>query len=111
MCNGDVGGKVFEVGSTEFYVRGRGYIKTVEDIENVPLKTVNGTSVYIRNVGTVHVGPDLRLLQAKTVLGSASRRTPHANRSPEKQSLAHLRQALFADCQEVHQVCAPSGDR
>ena len=60
MSNGDVGGKVFEVGSTEFYVRGRGYIKTVEDIENVPLKTVNGTSVYIRNVGTVHVGPDLR---------------------------------------------------
>jgi Cu(I)/Ag(I) efflux system membrane protein CusA/SilA len=60
MSNGDVGGKVFEVGSKEFYVRGRGYIKTVEDIENVPLKTVNGTSVYIRNVGTVHVGPDLR---------------------------------------------------
>ena len=27
MSNGDVGGKIFEVGSTEFYVRGRGYIK------------------------------------------------------------------------------------
>src|SRR4051795_1963792 len=38
MSNGDVGGKVFEVGSTEYYVRGRGYIKSIEDIENVPLK-------------------------------------------------------------------------
>ena len=36
--NSDVGGKIFEVGSTEYYVRGRGYIKSVEDIENIPLK-------------------------------------------------------------------------
>ena len=58
--NGDVGGKIFEVGSTEFYVRGRGYIKSVEDIENIPLKTQKGTSVSIGNVGKVHLGPDLR---------------------------------------------------
>src|SRR5881396_2327333 len=60
MSNGDVGGKIFEVGSTEFYVRGRGYIKSVEDIENVPLKSEKGTPVYIKNVGTVHLGPDIR---------------------------------------------------
>jgi len=60
MSNGDVGGKVFEVGSTEFYVRGRGYIKSIEDIENVPLKTQKGTPVYVKNVGTVHLGPDIR---------------------------------------------------
>ena len=36
--NNDVGGKIFEVGSTEYYVRGRGYIKSVADIENIPLK-------------------------------------------------------------------------
>src|SRR6266849_5967579 len=60
MSNGDVGGKIFEVGSTEFYVRGRGYIKSVEDIENVPLKTQKGTPVYVKNVGTVHLGPDIR---------------------------------------------------
>src|SRR5437667_5774645 len=60
MSNGDVGGKVFEVGSTEFYVRGRGYIKKIEDIENVPLKTQKGTPVYVKNVGTVHLGPDIR---------------------------------------------------
>src|SRR5712672_2504198 len=60
MSNGDVGGKVFEVASTEYYVRGRGYIKSVEDIENVPLKARNGTPVYVKNIGTVHLGPDLR---------------------------------------------------
>src|SRR5437879_3938260 len=60
MSNGDVGGKVFEVGSTEFYVRGRGYIKKIEDIENVPLKSQKGTPVYVKNVGTVHLGPDIR---------------------------------------------------
>ena len=58
--NGDVGGKVFEVGSTEYYVRGRGYIKNIADIENVPLKSQDGTPVLVKNVGTVHLGPDLR---------------------------------------------------
>src|SRR5438105_4298234 len=60
MSNGDVGGKIFEVASTEYYVRGRGYIKSIEDIENVPLRSQNGTPVYVKNIGTVHLGPDLR---------------------------------------------------
>src|SRR6266705_845470 len=60
MSNGDVGGKVFEVGSTEYYVRGRGYIKSIADIENIPLKTQSGTPVFVKNVGTVHLGPDIR---------------------------------------------------
>src|SRR5947209_5519164 len=58
--NRDVGGKTFEVGSTEYYVRGRGYIKSVADIENVVLKVDNGTPVYVKNVGTVHLGPAFR---------------------------------------------------
>jgi Cu(I)/Ag(I) efflux system membrane protein CusA/SilA len=58
--NSDVGGKVFEVGSTEYYVRGRGYIRRVSDIEDIPLKVERGTSVCIKNVGTVHLGPDMR---------------------------------------------------
>jgi Cu(I)/Ag(I) efflux system membrane protein CusA/SilA len=60
MSNSDVGGKIFEVGSTEYYIRGRGYLKSVADIESIPLKVVNGTPVCIRNVGLVHLGPDLR---------------------------------------------------
>src|SRR6266481_6303786 len=60
VSNADVGGKIFEVASTEYFVRGRGYIKSIEDIEDIPLKVVGGTPVYIRNVGTVHLGPDIR---------------------------------------------------
>jgi Cu(I)/Ag(I) efflux system membrane protein CusA/SilA len=60
MSNNDVGGKIFEVGSTEYYVRGRGYIKSLADIENIPLKVVGGTPVYVKNVGIIHLGPDLR---------------------------------------------------
>jgi copper/silver efflux system protein len=60
MSNNDVGGKIFEVGSTEYYIRGRGYIKSLADIEIIPLKVVNGTPVYVKNVGIVHLGPDLR---------------------------------------------------
>src|SRR6476659_9728447 len=58
--NADVGGKTFEVATTEYYVRGRGYITSVEDIENIPLKVGNGTPIYVKNVGTVHLGGDIR---------------------------------------------------
>jgi Cu(I)/Ag(I) efflux system membrane protein CusA/SilA len=60
MSNGDVGGKIFEVATTEYYVRGRGYIRSVADIENIVLKVDKGTPVYIKNVGTVHLGADIR---------------------------------------------------
>src|ERR1700716_2942005 len=46
--NADVGGKIFEVGSTEYYVRGRGYIKSLADLETIPLKVANGTPVYVK---------------------------------------------------------------
>ena len=58
--NGDVGGKTFEVGTTEYYVRGRGYFKSVADIENVVLKVDKGTPVYVKNVAKVHLGPAFR---------------------------------------------------
>src|SRR5437764_3890068 len=58
--NGDVGGKTFEVATTEYFVRGRGYFKSIADIENVVLKVENGTPVYVKNVGMVHLGGALR---------------------------------------------------
>src|SRR5437868_13837308 len=60
LSNGDVGGKTFEVATTEYYVRGRGYIRSINDIENVVLKVDKGTPVYVKNVGTVHRGGDIR---------------------------------------------------
>ncbi|MHB8520755.1 MAG: efflux RND transporter permease subunit [Limisphaerales bacterium] len=58
--NNDVGGKVFEIATTEYFVRGRGYIKSLADIENIPVKVVAGTPISIRQLGVVHLGPDLR---------------------------------------------------
>ena len=58
--NGDVGGKTFEVATTEYFVRGRGYFKSIADIENVVLKVETGTPVYVKNVGKVHLGGALR---------------------------------------------------
>jgi copper/silver efflux system protein len=58
--NADVGGKTVDVSSHQFFIRGRGYIKDVRDVESAVLTTQNGTPVYIKNVATVHLGPDLR---------------------------------------------------
>jgi len=58
--NGDVGGGVFEVATTEYFIRGRGYIKSVADLENIVLKVDNGTPVYLKNVANVHLGGEPR---------------------------------------------------
>ena len=59
--NNDVGGRVVEFSSTEYFVRGRGYIKSLEDIEKIPLRADgNGTPVYIRDIANVQLGPDMR---------------------------------------------------
>lgn len=59
--NNDVGGRVVEIATTEYFVRGRGYIKSVEDIELIPVKTnAQGTPVYIRDIANVQLGPDIR---------------------------------------------------
>src|SRR6201997_38650 len=60
MSNADVGGKVFEIATTEYYLRGRGYINKIEDNENIVLNGETGTPVYLKNVGTVHLGVDIR---------------------------------------------------
>jgi copper/silver efflux system protein len=58
--NMDVGGKTVEAASTQFIVRGRGYVKNISDLENVVLSVHGGVPVYLKNVGDVHFGPDLR---------------------------------------------------
>src|SRR4051794_6137557 len=58
--NADVGGRTMEVATTEYFIRGRGYIKKIEDIENIVLKVENGTPVYIKNVASIHLGADIR---------------------------------------------------
>ncbi|MDP6051393.1 MAG: efflux RND transporter permease subunit [Candidatus Latescibacteria bacterium] len=59
--NNDVGGRLIEMAETEFMVRGLGYIKSIEDIEHVPLGVArNGTPILLKQVANVHLGPELR---------------------------------------------------
>ena len=58
--NNDVGGRLVEMAETEFMVRGLGYIKTLEDLRNIPLMSDRGTAVFIRDVAEVRIGPELR---------------------------------------------------
>ena len=55
--NNDVGGRVLEVSGTEHFVRGRGYVRRVEDLQNVVLASHDGTPVRVRDVGIVQIGP------------------------------------------------------
>ena len=58
--NMDAGGRTFEIATTQFFVRGRGYIRSISDLEDVVLKVKNGVPIYLKNVSQVHLGPDLR---------------------------------------------------
>jgi Cu(I)/Ag(I) efflux system membrane protein CusA/SilA len=56
----EVGGDVLEAGGAEYMIRGLGYLRSISDLENVPVATKNGTSVLVRNLGTVTLGPEIR---------------------------------------------------
>jgi len=58
--NNDVGGRLVEMGETEFMVRGLGYIKTLGDLRSIPLSSDRGTPVLLRDVADVRLGPELR---------------------------------------------------
>ena len=58
--NIDVGAKVIEINQVEFFIRGIGFIKSTEDLENVVLRSTSGTPLYIKNVATVKLGPEFR---------------------------------------------------
>jgi Cu(I)/Ag(I) efflux system membrane protein CusA/SilA len=56
----EVGGDVLDMNGAEYMIRGLGYLKSLSDLENVPVATKNGTSVLVRDLGTVSFGPDVR---------------------------------------------------
>jgi Cu(I)/Ag(I) efflux system membrane protein CusA/SilA len=56
----EVGGRVLELSGTRYYIRGLGYLKSLADLENVPVNAKNGTPVLIKDLGTVSFGPDIR---------------------------------------------------
>lgn len=58
--NIDVGAKVVENNGYEFFVRGVGFVKGIEDVENVVIRQEGGTPIFVKNVSTVTVGPEFR---------------------------------------------------
>lgn len=61
MSNNDTGGRVVEFSGVEYMIRGRGYIKSTEDIEKIAIGTnANGTPILLRDVATVQLGSDMR---------------------------------------------------
>jgi len=60
MSNNDVEGRLLEFGGREYMVRGRGYIKSVEDIEKIVVGNSRGTPVLLRDVAHVTLGPEIR---------------------------------------------------
>ncbi len=59
--NSDAGGRLIEFGGTEYMVRGRGYTRSIRELENIAVAaSENGTPIRIRDIGQVVLGPDLR---------------------------------------------------
>ncbi|RNJ48721.1 efflux RND transporter permease subunit [Methylocystis hirsuta] len=58
--NADVGGRTVELSEFEFIVRGRGYLKSLADLENIVLRAGEGTPLLLKDVARVELGPDER---------------------------------------------------
>lgn len=61
MSNKDVGGRLVEMAETEYMVRARGYIQSVDDLNSIPVGVDGqGTPIRLRDVAHVQLGPELR---------------------------------------------------
>jgi Cu(I)/Ag(I) efflux system membrane protein CusA/SilA len=60
--NNDVGGRLVEFSGREFMVRGRGYARSIADLERIVIGVDSraGTPITVKNVGQVTLGPDIR---------------------------------------------------
>ena len=58
--NMDTGGRVVELAEREYMVRGRGYIRGLDDLEQIVVKSEGGTPVLLRDVARIELAPDER---------------------------------------------------
>jgi Cu(I)/Ag(I) efflux system membrane protein CusA/SilA len=58
--NNDAGGRKFEMNDMAYIVRGLGYVKSREDLENIALRTEKNIPLRIRDIATVQMGGDIR---------------------------------------------------
>jgi CzcA family heavy metal efflux pump len=59
--NNEVGGRKFEMNDIGYIIKTTGYLKSIEEIENISLKTINTSPVTIRDVATVQMTGETRL--------------------------------------------------
>lgn len=61
LSNRDVGGRILEMSEREYFIRGLGYLKDIEDIKNITLKaTEKGEPIFVKNVANVVKVPEIR---------------------------------------------------
>jgi len=60
MANNEVGARNIEINNVEYFIRGRGFVKSLSDLENAVIKVSNNVPVYIKNVANVAFGPAQR---------------------------------------------------
>jgi Cu(I)/Ag(I) efflux system membrane protein CusA/SilA len=59
--NRDVEGRVLEFSGKEYMIRGRGYLKDIQDLQEVAVGTDGaGTPIMLRDIAAVQIGPDIR---------------------------------------------------
>jgi len=58
--NRDVGGRSLELAETEYMLRGRGYLRGIDDIEGLVVKADGGVPVLVRDIANVELVPDER---------------------------------------------------
>ena len=59
--NQEAGGSSVEMAEAEYMVRESGYLQTIDDFNNIVLKTgENGVPIYLRDVARVQTGPEMR---------------------------------------------------
>lgn len=59
--NNEAGGRKFEMSDIGYIIKTSGYLESVEEIENITVKTNNATPVTIRDIGTVQMTGETRL--------------------------------------------------
>ena len=64
-ANQEIGGSVLEMAEAEYMIRTRGYLASLEDIENIPIDVAeNGTPILLRDIAVVQIGPEMRRVVA-----------------------------------------------
>ncbi len=58
--NADVGGRTVELSEFEYVIRGKGYLRGIDDLGSIVLKADKGTPVLLRDVARIELGPDER---------------------------------------------------